>query len=94
QKDSLRVRFFVPNDLRPRFMPGSTFQVKVSGCPQPLTARTTRVSARPEYTNPLMFGPELRDRLSFLTEGQIQGGGSCSVPPGTPVGVIIADAKA
>ncbi len=94
QKDSLRVRFFVPNDLRPRFMPGSTFQVKVSGCPKPLTARTTRVSARPEYTNPLMFGPELRDRLSFLTEGQIQGGGSCSVPPGTPVGVIIADAKA
>lgn len=94
QKDSLRVRFFVPNDLRPRFMPGSSFQVKVSGCDQPLTARTTRVSARPEYTNPLMFGPELRDRLSFLTEGRIDAGGGCSVPPGTPVGVILSDAKA
>ncbi len=94
QKDSLRVRFFVPNDLRSRFMPGSSFQVKVSGCEQPLTARTTRVSARPEYTNPLMFGPELRDRLSFLTEGRIEAGGKCSVPPGTPVGVILADAQA
>lgn len=93
QKDSLRVRFFVPNDLRSRFMPGSSFQVKVSGCEQPLTARTTRVSARPEYTNPLMFGPELRDRLSFLTEGRIDAGSQCSVPPGTPVGVILAEAK-
>lgn len=90
QKDSLRVRFFVPNDLRPRFLPGSQFQVKVSGCDEPLTARTTRVSARPEYTNPLMFGPELRDRLSFLTEGRIEGASKCSVPPGTPVGVILA----
>lgn len=90
QKDSLRVRFFVPNDLRPRFMPGSTFQVQVSGCEQPLTARTTRVSARPEYTNPLMFGPELRDRLSFLTEGRLENSAGCSVPPGTPVGVILA----
>lgn len=93
QKDSLRVRFFVPNDLRPRFMPGSSFQVKVSGCEQPLMARTTRVSARPEYTNPLMFGPELRDRLSFLTEGRIEGASQCSVPPGTPVGVILAEVK-
>lgn len=90
QKDSLRVRFFVPNDLRPRFLPGSQFRVKVSGCDEPLMARTTRVSARPEYTNPLMFGPELRDRLSFLTEGRIEGASKCSVPPGTPVGVILA----
>ena len=93
QKDSLRVRFFVPNDLRPRFLPGAQFQVKVSGCEQPLTARTTRVSARPEYTNPLMFGPELRDRLSFLTEGRIEGASKCSVPPVTPVGVILAQTQ-
>ena len=93
QKDSLRVRFFVPNDLRPRFLPGSQFQVKVSGCDEPLTARTTRVSARPEYTNPLMFGPELRDRLSFLTEGRIEGASKCSVPPGTPVGVVLAQTQ-
>lgn len=93
QKDSLRVRFFVPTDLRPRFMPGSTFSVEVSGCDKPLTARITRVSARPEYTNPLMFGPELRERLSFLTEGRLEALGSCSVPPGTPVGVVIPKAQ-
>lgn len=92
QKDSLRVRFFVPNDLRPRFMPGSTFSVKISGCDKIMSAKTTRVSARPEYTNPLMFGPELRDRLSFLTEGRLEGSSGCSVPPGTPVGVIIPEA--
>jgi HlyD family secretion protein len=92
-KDSMRVRFFVPNDLRPRFMPGSKFEVQISGCEKPLQARITRVSARPEYTNPLMFGPELRDRLSFLTEGHLEATGACSVPPGTPVGVIIPEAK-
>lgn len=92
QKNSLRVRFFVPNDLRPRFMPGSAFDVKISGCDKIVKAHTTRVSARPEYTNPLMFGPELRDRLSFLTEGHLDEGAGCSVPPGTPVGVVVPEA--
>lgn len=89
RKDSLRVRFFVPTELRPRFLPGSKFMVEVSGCSKPVPAQITRVSPRPEYTNPLMFGPELRERLSFLTEGRLEMGHSCSVPPGTPVGVII-----
>ncbi len=93
RKDSLRVRFFVPNDLRSRFLPGSAFEVQVSGCEKPLTAHITRVSARPEFTNPLMFGPELRDRLSFLTEGKLDNGHACTVPPGTPVGVVIPAAK-
>lgn len=87
--DTLRVRFFVPNDMRPRFMPGAQVQVSVSGCEQPLTARISRVSARPEYTQPLMFGPELRDRLSFLTEARIEGKAACSAPPGTPAGVRV-----
>ena len=94
RQDSQRVRFFVPNDLRPRFMPGANFEVLVSGCDKPLQARITRVSARPEYTQPLMFGPEIRDRLSFLTEGALDKLGGCSVPPGTPVGVLIPGAKA
>lgn len=89
RKDSLRVRFFVPTELRPRFLPGSKFMVEVSGCAKPVSAQITRVSPRPEYTNPLMFGPELRERLSFLTEGRLDMGHGCSVPPGTPVGVII-----
>lgn len=89
--DSLRVRFFVPNDMRPRFMPGKVVAIAVSGCAQPLQARVSRVSARPEYTQPLMFGPELRDRLSFLTEARIESRGGCSAPPGTPVGVRVPD---
>lgn len=87
--DSLRVRFFVPNDMRPRFLPGKVVAISVSGCSQPLQARVSRVSARPEYTQPLMFGPELRDRLSFLTEARIESRGGCSAPPGTPVGVRV-----
>lgn len=91
-KDSQRVRFFVPNDLRSRFMPGAAFDVQISGCEKTVKAHITRVSARPEYTNPLMFGPELRDRLSFLTEGKLDAA-TCTVPPGTPVGVIVPDAQ-
>lgn len=96
QTGSLRVRFFVPNDLRPRFMPGAPLQIVISGCEQPLAARVARISARPEYTQPLMFGPELRDRMSFLTEARIEkaGQGACSAPPGTPVGVRVPAAPA
>lgn len=87
---SLRVRFFVPNDLRPQFMPGASVNVVISGCDKPASARITRVSARPEYTQPMMFSQELRDRLSFLTEARLETPNGCTAPPGTPVGVKVA----
>ncbi|WP_286747332.1 HlyD family secretion protein [Aquabacterium sp. UBA2148] len=91
---SLRVRFFVPNDLRPKFLPGNQVAVEISGCDKPATARVTRVSARPEYTQPMMFSQELRDRLSFLTEARLETPASCTAPPGTPVGVKVAGVAA
>ena len=87
--NTLRVRFFVPNDLRPRYLPGTEVQVSISGCEQPLKATVTRVSARPEYTQPMMFSHELRDRLSFLTEARLMASSTCTAPPGTPVGVVV-----
>lgn len=87
--NTLRVRFFVPNDLRPRYLPGTEVQVSISGCEQPLKATVTRVSARPEYTQPMMFSHELRDRLSFLTEARLTPSSTCTAPPGTPVGVVV-----
>jgi len=87
---SLRVRFFVPNDLRPHFMPGAAIPVVISGCDKPMTAHVSRVSARPEYTQPMMFSQELRDRLSFLTEARLDKTSGCVAPPGTPVGVRVA----
>ncbi len=87
--NSLRVRFFVPNDLRPQFLPGATVAVTISGCDKPVNARVSRVSARPEYTQPMMFSQELRDRLSFLTEARLETPKGCTAPPGTPVGVLV-----
>lgn len=87
---SLRVRFFVPNDLRPQFMPGAAVAVAISGCDKPVNARISRVSARPEYTQPMMFSQELRDRLSFLTEARLDAPAGCTAPPGTPVGVRVS----
>ncbi len=91
---TLRVRFFVPNDLRPKFMPGNQVNVVISGCDKPATAHITRVSARPEYTQPMMFSQELRDRLSFLTEARLDTPTGCTAPPGTPVGVKVAGVAA
>jgi HlyD family secretion protein len=92
--DTLRVRFFVPNDLRPHYLPGAKVKVSVSGCDTPLEATVTRVSARPEYTQPMMFSHELRDRLSFLTEARLEAPAGCTAPPGTPVGVKVAGVAA
>ena len=87
--DTLRVRFFVPNDLRPRYLPGAKVKVSISGCDDALEATVTRVSARPEYTQPMMFSLELRDRLSFLTEARLAASSTCTAPPGTPVGIVV-----
>jgi len=81
--DRVRVRFFVPQDQVAAYRPGRTVRVACDGCPEAQTAQITYVSPRPEFTPPVIYSREARDRLVFMVEARP----AAPLPPGLPVDV-------
>ena len=66
--DRVKVRFFVPQQEVARYRPGRTVGLSCDSCPAGLTARISYVSPRPEFTPPVIFSRESRDRMVFMVE--------------------------
>ena len=64
----IKVRFFVPEGEVARYRPGRSVRFACDGCPTGLTARIAYVSPRPEFTPPVIFSRDSRDRLVFMVE--------------------------
>ncbi len=84
--DTVKVRFFVPEQDVARYRLGGTIHFSCDGCVPGLTARLIYISAQPEFTPPIIYSRSSRDRLVFLMEalpGDPQG-----LTPGLPVDVV------
>jgi HlyD family secretion protein len=64
----VKVRFFVPERQVSRYHPGQTVHFSCDGCAAGLTARIGYVSPDPEFTPPIIFSRESRDRMVFMVE--------------------------
>jgi HlyD family secretion protein len=64
----VKVRFFVPEANVSHYRPGQTVHFSCDGCASGLTARIGYVSPDPEFTPPIIFSRESRDRLVFMVE--------------------------
>src|SRR5690606_37514349 len=67
-QDRVRIRFFAPQDQVMAYQVGREVAFACDGCPQGLRARITYVSPRPEFTPPVIYSRDARDRLVFLVE--------------------------
>lgn len=79
----IRIRFFVPEADRALYSPGRTVRFACDRCAAGLSARITYVSPRPEFTPPVIYSREARDRLVYLVEAAP----SARLNPGQPVDV-------
>jgi HlyD family secretion protein len=66
--DRVRLRFYVPQAEVERYRPGMRIQFSCDGCKPGLGARINFVSPRAEFTPPVIYSRESRDRLVFLVE--------------------------
>jgi len=64
----VKVRFFVPEANVSHYRPGQTVRFACDGCAGGLTARIGYVSAQPEFTPPIIFSRESRERMVFMVE--------------------------
>lgn len=81
--DRIKLRFFVPQENLSAYRPGRTVRFSCDGCARGLTARIVFVAPRPEFTPPVIFSRDARDRLVFLVEAVP----SVRLNPGQPVDV-------
>jgi HlyD family secretion protein len=66
--NKIRVRFYVPEKEVARYRPGQTVRFSCDACAAGLSARIAYVSPRPEFTPPVIFSRDSRDRLVFMVE--------------------------
>ncbi|WP_223636019.1 HlyD family secretion protein [Corallococcus sp. EGB] len=64
----LKVRFYVPQGRVASFPPGTEVAIACDGCDAGMTARVDFVASRPEYTPPIIYSLETRQKLVFLVE--------------------------
>jgi len=79
----IKVRFFVPEAQLNAYRVGALVHFSCDGCAKGLTAKIAYVSPRPEFTPPVIYSREARDRLVYLVEAQP----SARLNPGQPVDV-------
>jgi HlyD family secretion protein len=67
---NLKVRFFVAEPARAKLSVGQIVQVSCDGCGSGLTARVSFIARDAEFTPPVIFSREQREKLVFLVEAR------------------------
>jgi HlyD family secretion protein len=83
--DRVRLRFFAPETEIASYAVGKEVGFSCDGCAQNMTAKITYVSPRPEFTPPVIYSRENRDRMVFLIEAQPKS--RAGLTPGQPIDV-------
>ncbi|KEZ21056.1 Secretion protein HlyD precursor [Sphingobium yanoikuyae] len=64
----VKVRFYVSQALVSRYQPGRKVVISCDGCPAGMTAIVEFVANEPEYTPPVIYSLDAREKLVFLVE--------------------------
>jgi len=84
---ALKVRFFVPQARLAQVAPGMRVNITCDGCPANLSATVTFVASQAEYTPPVIYSNESRDKLVFLIEAKPDDATRQALKAGQPLDV-------
>lgn len=87
---NMKVRFFAPEAMLAQLPVGARVMVTCDGegCAEPIAARVSFVAREPQFTPPVIYSLDQREKLVFLVEARLEGPGP--IRPGMPVDVRIA----
>jgi HlyD family secretion protein len=86
---NMKVRFFVSEAMLPKLSLGDPVNVQCDGCPTDLTAKISFIARTAEYTPPVIYSMEQRNKLVFLIEARPNDPERLRV--GQPVSVTLAE---
>jgi HlyD family secretion protein len=90
----MKVRFFVPESELGNLQVGSPLEVRLDGLKTPLPGKVSFVSPQAEYTLPIIYSRENREKLVFLVEGSLPPEHARLLHPGAPVEVQLKKQEA
>ena len=86
-EDGVKIRFFVPQAELPKFAVDGLVTISADGFDAPIEARVTHIAAEAEFTPPVIYSAEAREKLVFLIEAKPVG--DARLRPGLPVNVSL-----
>jgi HlyD family secretion protein len=85
--ERMKIRFFAPEHLLSRLRLGSDVHISCDGCPDGLTARISFIASDPQFTPPVIYSLDERDKLVFLVEARPNR--PSAIRPGMPIDVTL-----
>ncbi|MEO8668387.1 MAG: HlyD family efflux transporter periplasmic adaptor subunit [Bauldia sp.] len=86
-----KIRFFLPEEQLSSVAVGTTIAVACDGCAANLTAEVDFVASQSEFTPPILYSKENRQKLVYRVEAKPVGG-TVSLKVGQPVDITIPPA--
>ena len=86
---NLKVRFFVPEAQLGALKLGQPVTLACDGCAGPIPAQITFIAPQAEYTPPVIYSRERREKLVFLVEARPAAADAPKLHPGQPVEVTL-----
>jgi len=83
----LKARFFVPTVALGSLKLGDKVQLACDGCPANLAATVNYISPQAEFTPPVIYSNEARDKLVFRVEAAPDAAARTALKPGMPLTV-------
>ncbi len=87
--NAVKLRFYVPEAALSGLKIGGTVGVGCDGCPQGLRATISYISPNPEFTPPVIYSRENRQKLVYLVEARPEAD-TAALNPGQIVDVSLA----
>jgi HlyD family secretion protein len=87
---NVKVRAFVPEQRVGAIHPGDKAIVHVDGVPAPYEGHVSYISPQAEYTPPVIYSQESREKLVFMVEVRFPPETAAKLHPGQPVDVEFA----
>ncbi|MDR3406556.1 MAG: HlyD family efflux transporter periplasmic adaptor subunit [Chthoniobacter sp.] len=85
--ENIKVRAFVPEWKVGTIHPGDGVSVFVDGVGEPFIGKVTYISPQAEYTPPVIYSQESRQKLVFMIEARFDAATAAKLHPGQPVDV-------
>lgn len=87
---NIKLRFFVPPSTVGALRIGQAVSIHCDGCASPISATVRYISTEPEYTPPVIYSRESRNKLVFLVEARPSVEDAVRLRPGQPVDITLA----
>ncbi|POR53974.1 HlyD family secretion protein [Bosea psychrotolerans] len=87
--DAAKLMLYVPETRISGVTTGMRLDVRCDGCAPGLTATVTYVSPEPEFTPPVIYSAQTRQKLVYLVEARPDGGPQSALQPGQIVDVML-----